>query len=182
MNIFCLNASHLVGCEERIDWNVFSTILDMVFNKPKNSNRTGRPPFNQVVMFKTLILQSLYNLSDDQTEYHITDRNFMRFLGLKVSNKVPAAKTIYNFRETLIQQEVIDALFCRVNHALDDQSVFAKTGHNVYAGTGEVPRKRNTRYENKQIKICESAESWLRRPNKIRQKDSNARWLKRFIF
>ena len=69
----------LVKLEERIDWNIFSPILDVVFNKPKNSNRTGRPPFNRIMMFKILILQSFYNLSDDQIEYQITDRHsFMR--------------------------------------------------------------------------------------------------------
>ena len=55
-------------------------------------------------MFKILILQSLYNLSDDQIEYQIIDRlTFKRFLGLKASDRVPDSKTIWKFRETLIQ-------------------------------------------------------------------------------
>lgn len=46
-------------------------------------------------MFKILILQRLYNLSDDRTEYQINDRlSLMRFLGLGLSDKVPDAKTI----------------------------------------------------------------------------------------
>nr|WP_246046639.1 transposase [Chlorobaculum thiosulfatiphilum] len=64
------------------------------------------------MMFKLLILQSLYNLSDDQMEYQITDRlSFRRFLGLKSSDKVPDSKTIWKFRETLIQEELIEVLF-----------------------------------------------------------------------
>jgi IS5 family transposase len=56
----------------------------------------GRPPYDAVLMFKILILQSLYTLSDDQTEYQIKDRlSFMRFLGLTLSHRVPDAKTIF---------------------------------------------------------------------------------------
>ena len=53
-------------------------------------------------MFKILVLQSLYNLSDDATEYHIHDRlGFMFFLDLGLGNRVPDAKTIWLFREQL---------------------------------------------------------------------------------
>ena len=127
-----------------IDWKLFALILDVVFNKPRNSNNVGRSPFDRLMMFKLLILQSLYNLSDDQMEYQITDRlSFKRFLGLKPSDRVPDSKTIWKFRETLIQEKVIEALFYRFNQALDDQSVFAKTGQIVDASIVEVPRQRN---------------------------------------
>ena len=45
-------------------------------------SRAGRKPWDAVVMFKTIILSALYNLSDDQVEHQIRDRlSFMRFLG-----------------------------------------------------------------------------------------------------
>ena len=63
-------------------------------------------------MFKILILQSLYNLSDDQTEYQIRDRlSFMRFLGLDLDHRIPDAKTIWLFRETLTQAQMVKTLF-----------------------------------------------------------------------
>jgi transposase, IS5 family len=53
-------------------------------------------------MFKVLVLQALYNLSDDQTEYQIKDRlSFRRFLNLGMNEPVPDAKTIWLFREHL---------------------------------------------------------------------------------
>ena len=56
-----------------------------------------------LMMFKIQILQGIYNLSDDQTEFQITDRlSFMRFLNLKMSDKVFESKTIWNFRDSLI--------------------------------------------------------------------------------
>ena len=43
----------------------------------------GRKPWDEVMIFKALVLQALYNLSDDQAEYQLRDRlSFMRFLGL----------------------------------------------------------------------------------------------------
>ena len=47
---------------QHIDWNIFVPILDVVLNQPKNSNNVSRPLFDRLMMFKILILQSLYNL------------------------------------------------------------------------------------------------------------------------
>ena len=52
----------LTKLNDHIDWKIFAPILDVVFNKPKNSNNVGRPPFDRLLMFKILILQNLYNL------------------------------------------------------------------------------------------------------------------------
>ena len=53
--------------------------------------------------FKILVLQSLYNLSDEQTEFLIRDRlSFMRFLDLGFEDAVPDATTIWLFREALV--------------------------------------------------------------------------------
>jgi transposase len=73
-----------------------------VFEKPlskalkrSDGSKSGRPPFPAGLMFKVLVLQALYDLSDDQAEFVIQDRlPFMRFLGLGLSDKVPDAKTI----------------------------------------------------------------------------------------
>ena len=60
----------------------------------------GRPPFDPVLMFKILVIQTANNLSDERTEFLINDRlSFMRFLGLGLSDRVPDARTIWLFRE-----------------------------------------------------------------------------------
>ena len=80
----------LVKLEAHIDSKMFAPLFYVVFNKLQNSSNAGRSPFDRILMFKILILQSLYNLSDDQIEYQITDRlTFKRFLGLKSSDRVP---------------------------------------------------------------------------------------------
>jgi transposase, IS5 family len=56
----------------------------------------GRPPYDAILMFKVLALQTLYTLSDEQTEYLLKDRlSFMRFVGLALHDPVPDAKTIW---------------------------------------------------------------------------------------
>jgi len=171
----------LVKLSTYISWEIFIPTIEKALKKPeKDTPKGGRPAFDYLLMFKILILQSIYNLSDDQAEYQIIDRkSFQRFLGLKISDKVPDSKTIWNFREILIEKGVIEKLFKKFNEALDIQGIYAKEGRIVDASFVEVPRQRNTREENKQIKSGEIPKEWKEKPNKLAQKDIDARWTKK---
>jgi IS5 family transposase len=84
-----------------IPWESFRPLLLQVHEKERKSN-AGRKPLDVVLMFKALILQSLYNLADEQVEYQIRDRlSFARFLGLGIEDTVPDATTVWRFREQL---------------------------------------------------------------------------------
>ena len=84
-----------------IDFELFRPELEAALARSDRA-RGGRPPYDAALMFKVLVLQTLYTLSDDQTEYQIRDRlSFMRFLGLALEDRVPDAKTIWRFREQL---------------------------------------------------------------------------------
>jgi IS5 family transposase len=53
----------------------------------------GRKPWDEVMIFKALVLQALYNLSDDQAEYQLRDRlSFMRFLGWNWRRRFPTPR------------------------------------------------------------------------------------------
>ncbi len=165
-----------------IDWNIFKSPLNKAFaDETKDRSKGGRPCFDKLVLFKALLIQSLYNLSDDQLEYQITDRaSFKRFLGLKKSDKVPDSKTFWHFREQLIEKDAIMDLFTTFNETLDAAGVFANEGKMVDASFVEAPRQRNTREENKHIKEAGSApETWKEKPHKLCQKDVDARWTKK---
>ncbi|MDR2814566.1 MAG: transposase, partial [Prevotellaceae bacterium] len=72
----------------------------------------GRPPYDYVLMFKILILQRYYNLSDDQVEFQINDRlSFMRFLDLTIADDIPDSRTVWHFREQLTDLGVVEDLF-----------------------------------------------------------------------
>ena len=59
-----------------------------------------------------LVLQALYNLSDDQTELQWRDRlSFMRFAGLELEDAVPDAKTLWLSREALTKAGAVKGLF-----------------------------------------------------------------------
>ncbi|MFN6088888.1 MAG: transposase, partial [Cyclobacteriaceae bacterium] len=59
-----------------IDFEFYRKPLEDYFKKDivKSENKGGRPPYDYVLMFKIVILQRYYNLSDDSTEYAILDR------------------------------------------------------------------------------------------------------------
>jgi len=68
----------------------------------QRKSNAGRKPYDTILKFKIVVLQSLHNLSDEQTEYLIRDRiSFMRFLDLELEDPVPDATTIWLFREKL---------------------------------------------------------------------------------
>ena len=162
-----------------IDWEMFRPELKNALRKERKSN-AGRPPYDCVLLFKTLVLQRIYNLSDDQTEYQINDRiSFMRFLGLSINSKVPDAKTIWLFKDTLTQNGAIEKLFRKFENELESKGIITRRGTIVDATFIDAPRQRNSRDENKTIKNGEIPEEWKENPNKLAQKDTDARWTKK---
>ena len=63
-------------------------------------------------MFRMLVVQSLYNLSDEQAEYQARDRlSFTRFLALGIEDRIPDGTTLWLFREKLAKAGLIEKLF-----------------------------------------------------------------------
>ncbi|WP_410001508.1 transposase [Rhizobium leguminosarum] len=121
------------------------------------------------------LLTTAYNLSDDQAEFVIQDRlSFMRFLGLSLSEKVPDAKTIWLFRESLVR--AIDNLFARFDKHLSRSGYLAKDGQIVDATIIQAPKQHNSQDEKDAIKAGEIPEEWKDKPAKLAQKDRDARW------
>jgi len=167
----------LVKLNRVIDWEAFRDLLMKVREKERKNN-AGAKPYDVVLMFKTLIIQSLYNLSDDELEYQILDRlTFMRFLGLGPGERVPDAKTIWLFREQLKEAGLVAELFRMFDRHLQASGFVARKGQIVDASIVSAPKQRNTREENAVIKEGSKPEDW--NEPKRRQKDTEARWLKK---
>jgi len=165
--------------EQAVDFEAFRPTLERVREKPRKSN-AGRKPFDVVMMFKTLVLRTLYGLADGQLEYQIRDRvSFMAFLGLWPGDEVPDEKTVWLFREQLTELGLIEELFDQFEADLAASGFAASQGSIVDANIVESPRQRNTREENAQIKQGERPESFDKNPHKGRQKDTDARWTKK---
>ena len=160
-----------------VNWQMFRAELETLRDKQRKST-AGAKPYDAVLMFKILILQSLYNLSDEAMEYQILDRmSFMRFLGLHAGDPVPDAKTIWLFREQLKAAGRIETLFKQFEDFLADNGYAAKRGQIIDASIVAAPRQRNSREENSQIKEGKTPEDW--QEAKKRQKDVDARWTKK---
>jgi len=162
-----------------IQWENFRGILTRTFKK-EAKGPGGRPPYDYVMMFKILILQKMYNMADDKTEYQIKDRlSFQRFLGLQLCDTVPDAKTIWHFREELNNAKILDTVFYRFVEQLEQKGIITHSGSIVDATFVDVPKQRNTKDENDEIKEGKTPKEWEKKKNRNKkvQKDVNARWM-----
>src|SRR3954471_2006501 len=160
-----------------IDFEFFRKPLEAFLDKDIDRSKGGRPAYDYVLMFKILILQRYYNVSDDAIEYAILDRlSFIRFLGLSINDPVPDAKTIWLFRDRLTTGKMIEQLFDQLDELLDKDGIIVHQGKLVDASIVEVPIQRNSREENKELKEGNVPEGWEK--HKLRQKDTDAKWVK----
>jgi IS5 family transposase len=163
-----------------VAWEVFRKPLTKALKRPDGA-KGGRPPYDRAMMFKIMVLQALYGLSDDQAQFQIRDRlSFMRFLGLGLGDRVPDAKTIWLFREHLTQARAVGNLFARFDKHLTKAGYLAMGGQIVDATIVLAPKQRNTDPEKADMKARKVPDEWKNKPAKLRQKDRNARWTVKF--
>jgi IS5 family transposase len=170
-----------------VDFELFRPDLDVALGRSDRA-RGGRPPCDAVMMFRVLLLQTLYTLSDDQTEYQLRDRlSFMRFADLSLSDAVPDAKTIWLFRERLVRAGAFERLFARFDAALTERGYLAMGGQIVdveplerhwserqWRGIVEARRPCLTQAEKGVVKDGGVPEDW--KPARTRQVDRDGRW------
>lgn len=177
MNRLIVLKDPLIAIGETIDFESFRAILEKA-TVQKPTEKGGRPPFDRVMLFKALVLQKLYGLSDEQLEYQITDRlSFMRFLDLTLADKVPDQKTFWFFRDALTKTGVIEEAFVMFRDKLRLNGYMVQEGKIVDASIVKAPIQRNSREENEKIKSGETPEEWS--DNKKRQKDVDANWTRK---
>lgn len=85
---------------DSIPWELFWLLLEGGYTQERKSN-AGRKRIDPLILFKMLILQQLFNLSDEELEFQVNDRrSFEEFVGLGIMNSIPDATTIAFFRGT----------------------------------------------------------------------------------
>ena len=159
-----------------VDFELFRPELERAVPRADRS-QGGRPPFDHVLMFKVLILQTQNNLSDERTEFYLRDRlTWMRFLDLGLGDPVPDANTIWTFREALTRAGAIERLFALFDRELRAAGYLAMPGQLIDASIIAAPKQRTTKQEKQAIKEGRVPEGWKEKPAKLRQKDRDARW------
>jgi transposase, IS5 family len=157
-----------------VDFELFRAELDAALDRSDRA-KGGRPPYDAVLMFKVLVLQTLYTLSDDQTEYQLKDRlSFMRFVGLALEDRVPDAKTIWLFREQLTRAGASERLFQRFDAGLREAGYLAMGGQIVDATVIQARRPRLSKDEKATIKGGAVPAGWSQA--KRAQIDTDGRW------
>lgn len=119
-------------------------------------------------------------MSDAQVQFQIIDRHtFKRFLGIRDESQIPDEKTVWAFREALTVAGAVKKLFEKFDRDLAAAGYKAQKGQLIDASFVEVPRQRNSKDENDEIKNGKTPEEWLDEPSKLSQKDVDARWMEK---
>jgi IS5 family transposase len=152
-------APQLAGGSGRLDriaalvkWYRFEKLLALL-----RDDGPGRPAWPPLLMFKLLLLQSLYGLSDAETEEAAADRlSFRRFAGLGLADRVPDHSTICRFRNLLVERGLLEKLFAELDRQLDKAGLILRRGTMLDAtvietaaarpGNGEPPSDPDARY------------------------------------
>src|SRR5271170_5684744 len=182
LSMLSLKGDPLEAISKLMPWEMFRADIESVVLPAEESRKSkaGRKPINALVLLRMLVLQSLYNLSDDQIEYQVRDRlSFTRFVGLGIEDGIPDGTTLWLFREKLAKAGLIDKLFERFGQHLEAKGYIARGGQMIDATIVAVPKQRNSRDENEEVKAGKTPEAWEKKPAKNRQKDKDARWTKK---
>jgi IS5 family transposase len=138
-------ATFLDGVAAMIEWGRIGKLLKKGLGRT-NETTAGAKPYPALQMFKVLLLQQWYGLSDKETEFGMLDRiSFMRFAGFSMEESVPDHTTICRFRNLLVEKQLLQPLLDEVNRQMEQQGKLVKKGVAVDASiisSAARPRKQ----------------------------------------
>jgi len=107
-----------------VDWSKLETLLANIYSSPKGE-KAWPPP----MMFKAMLLQSWYKLSDPALEKQLArDLLFKNFVGLPISETVPDHTTLWRYRRQLEKRSLLTPLLNEINQQLAQQGLYTKSG------------------------------------------------------
>jgi IS5 family transposase len=117
--------SRLSKISDLIDWRPFRQILEEMYDN--KSEKGGRPNCDVILMFKILILQQWYGLSDLEVERQIADRiSFMAFLGFP--SQFPDSRTIWLFKQRIAETDKDEMIWAELQRQLDSMGFRVRNG------------------------------------------------------
>lgn len=107
-----------------VDWAGFERTLAGL-----REQGPGRPGYRPLLLFKALLLQAWYGLSDAELEFRLGDSlAFGRFVGLSLEEEVPDHTTLCRFRNRLVRDRLLERLFAELDDQLEGAGVVLKQG------------------------------------------------------
>ena len=135
--------SFLDDVDRLIDWKPIESLLKKHYKKKAAAD--GRPAYPPLPLFKMLLIQRWYDLSDPGLEEAVSDRwSFLRFTGFSFESSIPDETTICRFRNHLLKKGLYKKLLSQINRQLEGHGILVKKGAIVDASlvsSARRPRK-----------------------------------------
>jgi IS5 family transposase len=130
-----------------LDWSGFGRALAPA--EPKARGK-GEPGWPALVLFKALLLQRWYDLSDEGLEEALFNRlDFQAFCGLSLGDDAPDHSTLWRFRQRLVELDLSGPLFDELQRQLEGRGVLVKQGTLIDATLVKAAARRPTVKEGK---------------------------------
>lgn len=108
-----------------VKWYRFEKLIGHL----RDEGSPGRPGYPVLVLFRAVLLQSLYGLSERELEEALGDRlSFKRFVGLSLEDATPDHTVLNRFRNQLVEQGLLEKLFAELDRQLENAGVILKRG------------------------------------------------------
>jgi transposase, IS5 family len=108
-----------------VKWYRFEKLIGHL----RDEGSPGRPGYPVLVLFRAVLLQSLYGLSERELEEALGDRlSFKRFVGLSLEDATPDHTVLNRFRNQLVEQGLLEKLFSELDRQLENAGVILKRG------------------------------------------------------
>ena len=162
-----------------IDWKGIEKVLGKHYRKTASAD--GRPAYPALPMFKLLLLQRWYGLSDPGLEEAVNDRiSFIRFSGFSVSSALPDHSTICRFRNDLLERNLFEKLFKEINTQLEERGILVRESNGAIMDATIVESSRRPR-KVIEVMVEDRKEDTEERPSPVitYSDDHDATWVKK---
>mgnify|MGYP001081422749 CR=1 FL=1 len=140
---------------EIINWSQIEQKLSHL-----NTSESGAKSYPPLMMFKIMILQAWYGLSDPQMEKQLArDLMFRRFIQLSLSEPVPDHSTIWRFRNLLQERQLLEPLLNLINDQLDEERLMITKGSISIIDASIIEAKQSRPKKNKEGKSTQDPDA-----------------------
>lgn len=123
-----------------IDWKQIAKEISKYYQKGKSID--GRESYDGLILFKMLLLQNWYGLSDVDIEFSVRDRiSFSKFCCIAMDETVPDSSVLCRFRIALSSHNAFENLLQMINQRMEDGGLMIIKGAIVDASVTPTLRK-----------------------------------------
>lgn len=161
-----------------IDWSNIEKLLRKKYKKTASAD--GGPAYPALPMFKLLLLQRWYRLSDPGLEEALNDRiSFIRFSGFSLSSSLPDHSTICRFRNTLLALNLYEQLFTEINKQLESNSLLVNESNGAIVDATVIESSRRPKKVTDIMPEDRKEDSTEQQPVTTYSDDTGATWMKK---